>query len=349
MGKIFSFRYALLLSILLFSISSYGLAKEHIHAYKEHDTSSLQAEQYLDGFNVGPITPEYDLPNKSIYSVRNSSFILDPSLIQNDKTLKLSDTWITLGESSDSVLIKLGSPNRIAETEMDFDYYVYNNDYSKLLFVAIKDNKVVGYYTDSLDFNYLDITYGSSLDKVNGSLDSDLAMDYVLTYTTKDYTLHIFMDEIGRGTVTGVSLLTTDVKEIGYTDKSMGDIELLVYDLTNSIRKRNGISILSWSSTAAIAAARHSKDMAENSYFDHYNLYNNSPGDRLREEGIYYQFIGENIIAGYENAIISSHAWFNSPDHRDNMLNNNYHGLGVGYTYLEDSVFKNYITQIFYR
>ena len=157
------------------------------------------------------------------------------------------------------------------------------------------------------------------------------------------------MDEIGSRTVTGLYLLSIDSNEIGYTVENMRNIELIVYDLTNSIRKRYGIPILSWSSTAAKAAKRHSIDMAENAYFDHYNLYNKTPGDRLKEEGIYYQSIGENIIAGYENAIISSHAWFNSPEHRDNILNKNFKSLGVGFTYMEDSIYKTYITQNFYR
>ncbi|TAH69478.1 MAG: hypothetical protein EWM47_07015 [Anaerolineaceae bacterium] len=324
MGKIFSFRYALLLSILLFSV-----------------------------LHVNSINQKCDKPNDAIVivkdSIKDSSIVFTPSPILNDKVLNVLGVNITLGESADSIQDKLGTPNRIAKTEMDFDYYVYNNNYSKLLFVAVKDNMVVGFYTDSIDFNYLGITPGSSLDKVNRSLKVDLAMDYLLTHSTDIYTVHVFMDEIGNHGVTGISLLTTNLKENGYTDEIMRDIELLVYDLTNSIRKRNGIPILSWSSTAAKAAYKHSIDMAENRYFDHYNLYNKNPGDRLKEEGIYYQSVGENIIAGYKTAIISSHAWFNSPEHRDNILNKNYRNLGVGFTYQEDSMFKTYITQKFYR
>ena len=341
MGKIFSFRYALLLSVLLFSISSYGFVKAYIHGHREQYISSLQ--------DVDTVSPEYDMLKNTIDSVIDSSLVKDPALIQNDKTLNVLGTTIELGESADSILDKLGSPNRIAKTEMDFDYYVYNNNYSKLLFVAIKDNKVAGYYTDSIDFNYLGITSGSSLKMVNELLNTDLAMDYVMTHTTENYILHVFMDEIGSHRVTGISLLVANTNDIGYTAESIRDTQLIVYDLTNSIRKRNGIPILSWSSTAAKAAAKHSIDMAENAYFEHYNLYNKTPGDRLKEEGIYYQSIGENIIAGYENAIICSHAWFNSPEHRDNILNKNYKNLGVGFTYLEDSIYKTYITQNFFK
>jgi uncharacterized protein YkwD len=157
------------------------------------------------------------------------------------------------------------------------------------------------------------------------------------------------MDEMETQKVTGIFLLLNDFQENKFTNDLLKDVELMVYDLTNSIRKRNGLPILSWSSTASKAARKHSKDMANNKYFNHYDLYNKNPGDRLKEEGIYYQSIGENIIAGYGTAIISSHAWFNSLDHRENILNKDYNNLGVGFTYSEDSVYKSYITQVFYR
>lgn len=348
MGKLFSFRYGLLLSILLFSISLYGFVKEYKHSHIEDNSFSTQEDQYVDDFQLNPLKNN-DLPNKTVNSDKDSSLPFNSSPIYRDISLNVSDSWITLGDSVDSLMDKLGSPNRIAKTEMDYDYYVYNKDYSKLLLVAIRENEVIGYYTDSIDFNYLDIEPGSSLDMVNKTLNSSFSLDYVLTHTTENYKLHIFMDELGSHAVTGISLLSTNVKEKAYTVRVMRDTELLVYDLTNSIRERMGLPLLSWSSTAARAAERHSKDMAEHSYFDHYDSYNNTPGDRLNKEGISYQSIGENIIAGYENAIISCHAWFNSPDHRDNILNKNFQSLGVGYTYLENSIYKKYITQIFYR
>lgn len=263
--------------------------------------------------------------------------------------INVHGTWISLGESTESILDKLGKPNRITKSELDFDYYVYNNNYSKLLYVAINNDSVVGFYTDSIDFNYLDITPGYSLDNVNKSLGTDYKMDYILTHSSDSYTLHILMDEIGTHKVTGIFLLIKDIRENSYTVDTMKDVELMIYDLTNSIRKRNSIPILSWSSTAAKAGRKHSIDMADNGYFNHYDLYNKNPGDRLQEEGIHYQSISENIIAGYGSAIISSHAWFNSLDHRDNILNKEYKSLGVGFTYKEDSAYKTYITQILYK
>lgn len=348
MRKIIIFRYALLLSILLISISSYRFVRGYIYANR-NDSSFLQESLADDAKLVDINIPEYDTINTSIDSVKDSSNIYNPPLIDKDKAIEVFGVTIMIGESLESIINKLGRPNRIAKTEMDFDCYVYNNNYSRLLFLAIKDRQLAGYYTDSIDFNYLGITPGIGLEQVNKTLSTDYSMDYVLNHTTDSYTLRIFMDALGTQGVTGVSLIINDVSLVGYSDEIERDLELLIYDLTNSIRKRYGIPILTWSSSAARAAKKHSIDMAVNRFFDHYNLFNNSPGDRLKEEGIPYRSVGENIIAGYENALISFHAWFNSPDHRDNILNELFTGLGVGFTYQEDSIYKTYITQNFFR
>ena len=270
-------------------------------------------------------------------------------IINNEYTLNVLGTTVSIDESTESILSKLGNPSRIVETDMDFEYYVYNNNYSKLLFVAINNNKVVGFYTDSIDFNYLGITPSSSFEDINDILSSDYPMDYVITHRTKAHTLHLLIDEVGTKKVTGILVLDADLEHMGYNSTSIMGAELLVYDLTNSMRARNGLTPLSWSSTAAKAARRHSTDMANNNYFDHYSLYGKSPGDRLREEGIYYKNMSENIIAGYGGAIISTHGWYNSPNHRENILDKNYRCLGVGFTYQEESHFKTFITQVFYR
>lgn len=316
------FRYSLLLSIFLFSINA--LSKSFI---PKKDISTLQADSQVT--KVSPITTY--------------------ATINNEHTLNALGTTISMEEGAERILEKIGHPNRTVETEMGFEYYVYNNNYNKLLFVAIKDNKVVGFYTDSIDFNYLGLTPDSNFDDINHVLDSQYSMDYIITHSTDTHTLHILIDKIGTKNITGILLLDADLKYIGHTENTMKNSELLVYDLTNSIRKKNGIPLLSWSSTAAKAARKHSIDMAKQGYFDHYNLNGKSPGDRLREEGINYSNIGENIITGYGGAIISTHAWYNTPEHRENILNKNYNSLGVGFTYQEDRNFKTYITQKFYR
>lgn len=269
--------------------------------------------------------------------------------ITDADSLLVRDATILLGESEESLIGKLGAPGRIAETEYDFDYYIYNNDYRRLLFVAVKDWTVVGFYTDSTDFSFHGVSYGSSLDTVNAAFDQSFTLSEVLTWHTGQYTVSILMDKIRTGTVTGIYLLPDEAEEDGYTDSVINGIELLVYDLTNSIRARNGVPVLSWSSSAANSSRKHSKDMAMKNFFSHTGPDHRNPGDRLKAEGIAYRSIGENIIAGYGSAILSSHGWYNSLSHRETILDKKYCSIGVGFSYQNDSNYKTYITQDFYR
>ena len=128
-------------------------------------------------------------------------------------------------------------------------------------------------------------------------------------------------------------------------DEITNHIELLVFDLTNSIRARNGLSTC-LGHLLLLMLLESIPDMAINSYFSHYDKYNKGPSDRLNEEGITFQYLGENIIAGYGTAIISTHAWFNSLI-TGKIYNKNFRNLGVGFTYIKDSDYKTYITQLF--
>lgn len=264
-------------------------------------------------------------------------------------TLTVRQVSIALGESAESTIRKLGLPNRIDDTEYDFDYYIYNNDYSRLVFIAIRENTVIGFYTDSLDFSFYGLSYGDELSAVETAFDQNFAMDEVISIRKENYTIKVLMDQLVSHKVTGIYVFSNSIEQGEYTDSVIKNIELMVYDLTNSIRVRNGEEILSWSSSAALSARKHSNDMAVNRFFAHENLEGKSPGDRIRAEGIAYNTYGENIIAGYGTAILSTHGWFNSAAHRNNILHSKFRYLGVGFTYLTDSTYKTYITQNFYR
>ncbi len=267
----------------------------------------------------------------------------------NPKALAVRDTLLSIGDRIEDVIRKLGSPGRIAETEFDFQYYIYNNDYKRLLFIAVLRNRVVGFYTDSGDFEYLGLRRGSTLEQVEHALTKDYDMSEVLNYDVSDCSIRILMDRLETGTVTGIYVLSSSISEGDYEDTVITHAEQMVYDLTNSFRAHNGLSPLSWSSSAGIAARKHSLTMAEDDFFGHRDPARRSPGDRLKAEGISYRTCGENIIAGYEGAILSVHGWYNCTDHRKNLLHTGFRYLGVGIAYDENSRYQIYITQNFYR
>jgi uncharacterized protein YkwD len=112
--------------------------------------------------------------------------------------------------------------------------------------------------------------------------------------------------------------------------------ELQFLQLINEYRENNGVGPLILSDTLAVAAERHSQDMARYHFFAHntvsssYYPGGSRPWDRMRAEGYDYNtFKGENISVGYETAERSFAAWRNSPSHNAAMLNDKYRVIGI--------------------
>jgi len=97
------------------------------------------------------------------------------------------------------------------------------------------------------------------------------------------------------------------------------------------------------------AAARgHSQDMATKNYFDHTSLDGRHFGDRIKAAG--YEggtYSGENIAAGNAGASATVTQWMNSPGHCENVMDNKYKWIGVGYASSAGSKYKHYWTQNF--
>ena len=77
-------------------------------------------------------------------------------------------------------------------------------------------------------------------------------------------------------------------------------------------------------------ARAHSADMAQRRYFDHTAPNGTDPGQRITAAGYAWSAYGENIAAGYPDAVSVMRGWMNSPGHRENILNCRFSNLGVG-------------------
>jgi len=117
--------------------------------------------------------------------------------------------------------------------------------------------------------------------------------------------------------------------------------ERQILDLVNVSRYRAKLPPLQWSEKAAQVARKHSLDMETNDFFDHISATTGStPFDRLKQASISYRMAGENIAAGYPDAIEAHESWMNSPGHRKNVLEKGFTQLGAG-------VVSDYYTQTF--
>lgn len=130
--------------------------------------------------------------------------------------------------------------------------------------------------------------------------------------------------------------------------------ELEFLEIINDYRADRGLEPLVLSDTIAVAAERHSKDMAAHHFFAHDTLTSSyypdgsEPWDRMAAEGYDYNtYMGENLAVGYRTAEEAFEAWRESPGHNANMLNEEYRVVGISRVHRPDSLYDWYWTTDF--
>ena len=325
MRKYITYKYILLYGMLALTAGFY------INSFISHKADSYETS-LVKNYTAPTLTPAPQAPPE-----------------ETPDTVFVRDAALVLGDNTETLIRKFGHPARIAVTAYDYSYYIYNNDYKKLLFVAVREDQVIGFYTDSVDFQYMGISYGATLTQVNHTLKENFTLTNVLAKSISGYKISILMDTLDTGNAVGIYVISDTASELHFDDEVFASEEQIIYDLTNSARVRNELAPYSWSSSAGQAARLHSQNMASENFFGHNDPSLRSPGDRLNAEGISYQKCSENIIAGYDNVILASHGWYISERNRKNLLSDHFRYLGVGFAYDKDSTYQTYITQIFYR
>lgn len=106
--------------------------------------------------------------------------------------------------------------------------------------------------------------------------------------------------------------------------------ESLMLNSVNTERAKESLSALMWCPALARSATEHSKDMANQNYFEHEGLDGRQVSDRAFDQGYKYQTVGENIAVGQRSVAEVMVAWMNSPGHRANIMKPEYRHLGSG-------------------
>jgi uncharacterized protein YkwD len=156
------------------------------------------------------------------------------------------------------------------------------------------------------------------------------------------------------------------VLQTGKPEIRIPDLEQRIHELINVKRKENDRAPLMWDEALSNLARAHSEDMAKRGYFKHVNPEGQTPMKRAEAAGYKLcALMGENI---YQNNLYSSvitekkhttydwntpqkiaattiKGWMDSESHRQNILNANYSGEGIGIAIAPDD--KVYITQMF--
>lgn len=273
---------------------------------------------------------------------------------------------IELGNSKEEVEELAGIAKRSTPNEYGVDWYTYHENYQNFFMVAYdKQNKVAGLYTnqDLISSKY-GIALGSSKESVLSALGKPMTgiRKGLITYRTRndgEYDtfemdnsyVTIFYDKHRNNTVTAIQIISKSLeeqKESFYPEASTAlkaGFELQLFDLTNAARVKHGLPFLSWDEQVRVTAQEHSKDMAENNYFDHTNLAGQSPFDRMEEDNIVFKAAGENLAAGQTSSIFAHEGLMNSLGHRENILHSEFESLGVGVAF--DTESKPYFTENF--
>lgn len=146
------------------------------------------------------------------------------------------------------------------------------------------------------------------------------------------------------------SLLFTVVITFGsrVEAQSLDAEEQTMLRLINDYRAQNGLGQLAASIAITRAAEWHSADMAARNYFSHIDSQGRNPFVRMAAFGYNYQTaMGENIAAGYNDAVRTFNQWKNSAGHNATMLNPNYKVIGIAREYGASSTYRWYWTTDF--
>lgn len=102
-----------------------------------------------------------------------------------------------------------------------------------------------------------------------------------------------------------------------------------MFKILNTERIKQGLPPIAFDNKLRDVARAHSNDMFERGYFSHYTPENLSPFDRMEDAHITYQYAGENLALAPSTSF-AMQGLMNSPGHRANILNPNFHIVGIG-------------------
>lgn len=99
---------------------------------------------------------------------------------------------------------------------------------------------------------------------------------------------------------------------------------------TNALRAENNETGLTLNQDLENAAQAKANDMVAENYWSHDSPSGKTPWDFITASGYSYQLAGENLAYGFSSASNVLNGWMASPDHRANVLDNNYQNVGFG-------------------
>src|ERR1700722_10631090 len=123
-----------------------------------------------------------------------------------------------------------------------------------------------------------------------------------------------------------------------YAQSEVSTAERALFDDLNRERSAQGLPALKWDAALASAARAHASRMAQGNVLSHQLPGEPQVQDRATQAGARFTTIAENIAVAPNSATIHS-AWMQSPHHRENILDPELNGVGIGVVKGTDGLF----------
>ncbi len=137
---------------------------------------------------------EVEVSSDSYYDSTEYLNSQNQDLVEKDSTLKVKQGDISLGMSVDELQSEIGTANRIEDNEYGGKTYVYNSDYSSLLFIYVEDDEVVGYFTNAVTFSSAGVSNDMTPEMVH-----EISNNTDMWTVTDKYTISVLYDSLGTG------------------------------------------------------------------------------------------------------------------------------------------------------
>ncbi len=229
---------------------------------------------------------------------------------------------VKFGDSIAKLTATFGAPTEILTDKIPsgtVKYYVYAGDYKNLaIFTCSDKNGVEGIYTTSrgVKITLTEVISFNNISEAN-SMDGVEFQAYKEAFN-KNYPYALYAT-------------TQSETKMMYLDSNLATQEKLIFHALNATRAINGKNPLVYDTEFAKVALYHSKDMADNNYFDHTSPNGEEFTDRLEKFGFSPYGAGENIaLANVVNGYYFNDLWYNSEGHRENMLYDEFTNIGIG-------------------
>lgn len=126
-------------------------------------------------------------------------------------------------------------------------------------------------------------------------------------------------------------------------------LETRILERINELRHAHGRPALQVDPQLRTIARDYSRAMAQHDFFSHVDPAGQDVGDRVREAGLCYRAVGENLAKNVnmpDPVAAAVSGWMESPGHRDNLLDAEFRQTGIG---VWRQGRRYYFTQIFFR